>query len=198
MAGYTDADDRRFQISDLRLIVHCQLTIGARMTRRLLVLGLALLSAVSLMAQSAITVFENGRVIVGDGKVLDNASVVVDGTRITQVGPASAVKAPAGATRVSLTGKTLMPAIVDTHVHTSTTRDALITDLKQRAQFGIGAAMSLGLDPGDFAFKARSENIPGAARFFTAGRGITAPEQGRTDVPYWITTDAEARKAVQE
>jgi imidazolonepropionase-like amidohydrolase len=58
--------------------------------------------------------------------------------------------------------------------------------------------MSLGLDPGDFAFQVRGETIPGAARFFTAGRGITAPEQGRTDVPYWITTDAEARKAVQE
>ena len=168
------------------------------MTRRLLVLGFALLSATVMRAQSTITVFENGRVIVGDGKVIENASVVVDGTRITQVGPAGGIKAPAGATRVSLTGKTLMPAIVDTHVHTSTTRDALITDLKQRAHFGIGAAMSLGLDPGDFAFQVRGETIPGAARFFTAGRGITAPEQGRTDVPYWITTDAEARKAAQE
>ena len=36
------------------------------------------------------------------------------------------------------------------------------------------------------------------ARYFLAGRGITMPEPGRTDVPYWITTEAEARKAVQE
>jgi imidazolonepropionase-like amidohydrolase len=149
-------------------------------------------------AQSTVTIFENGRVIVGDGKVFDNASVVVDGTRITQVGPASSIKAPAGATRVSLTGKTLMPALVDAHVHTSTTREALITDLKNRARLGIGAVMSLGLDPGDFAFQVRSENIPGAARFFTAGRGITAPEPGRTDVPYWITTEEQARNAVRE
>jgi imidazolonepropionase-like amidohydrolase len=149
-------------------------------------------------AQSTVTIFENGRVIVGDGKVIENASVVVDGTRITQVGPASSVKAPAGAARVSLAGKTLMPALVDTHVHTSTTRDALINDLKQRARFGVSAAMSLGLDPGDFAFQVRGENIPGAARFFTAGRGITAPEPGRTDVPYWITTEDQARNAVRE
>ncbi len=40
--------------------------------------------------------------------------------------------------------------------------------------------------------------MPGAARFFTAGRGITTPEPGRTTAPYWITTAAEARKAVQE
>ena len=167
------------------------------MARRFLILAIAALSTLVLGAQSSITVFEGGRVIVGDGKVIENATVVVDGTRITLVGPGNITASP-GATRVSLAGKTLMPAIVDTHVHTSTTRDALVNDLKQRAHFGVGAAMSLGLDPGDFAFKVRGESIPGAARFFTAGRGITAPEPGRTDVPYWITTPEQARKAVQE
>ena len=147
-------------------------------------------------AQSAVTIFEGGRVIVGNGRVLDNASVVVEGTRITQVG--ANIKAPAGATRVSLAGKTLMPAIVDAHVHTSTTTAELETDLRRRAQFGIGAALSLGLDGTDAAFDQRVKTTPGLARIFTAGRGITAPEKGRTDVPYWITTEAEARKAVQE
>ena len=78
----------------------------------------------------------SGRVIVGDGRVIDNASVVVKGTRITQVGAASIIKAPAGATRVSLAGKTVMPAIVDAHVHTSTTAPELETDLRRRAHFG--------------------------------------------------------------
>jgi imidazolonepropionase-like amidohydrolase len=168
------------------------------MARSFTALVVAALAAVVLHAQPVVTVFENGRVIVGDGKVIENASLLVQDARITQVGPAATIKAPAGATRVSLAGKTVMPAIVDTHVHTSTTRDALVNDLKQRAHFGVGAAMSLGLDPGDFAFKVRAESIPGAARFFTAGRGITAPEPGRTDVPYWITTPEQGRKAVQE
>ena len=44
----------------------------------------------------------------------------------------------------------------------------------------------------------RNEVIPGAARFFSAGRGITMPEPGRITVPHWITTEAEGRKAVQE
>jgi imidazolonepropionase-like amidohydrolase len=173
----------RYQNFDFRLIV---------------AIGTLAVASLTLRAQSTVTIFENGRVIIGDGRVLENASVVVDGSRITQVGAAASIKAPAGATRVSLAGKTLMPTLVDTHVHTSTTREALIKDLKDRAHFGIGAAQSLGLDPGDFAFQVRGETIPGAARFFTAGRGITAPEQGRTDVPYWITTEAQARKAVQE
>jgi len=44
----------------------------------------------------------------------------------------------------------------------------------------------------------RAETIPGAARFLSAGRGITMPEPGRITVPHWITSEAEGRKAVQE
>ncbi len=168
------------------------------MTHRLLVLGFALLAAISVRAQSVVTVFEGGRVIVGDGRVLENTTVVVDGSRITQVGSASSIKAPAGATRVSLAGKTLMPAIVDAHVHTSTTAAELDTDLRRRAHYGVGAALSLGLDGTEAPFDQRARTVPGMARIFTAGRGITAPEKGRTEVPYWITTDAEGRKAAQE
>jgi len=144
------------------------------------------------------TVFEGARVIVGDGRVIDSASIVMQGDRLTQVGPAATVKAPAGATRVSLAGKTVMPAIVDTHVHTSTTDAALVTDLQQRAKFGIGAALSMGLDGTDVAFAQRDKTVPTLARLFTAGRGITAPEKGRTEVPYWITTPDEGRQAVRE
>jgi len=87
--------------------------------------------------------------------------------------------------------------LIDTHVHLSTTRDALIRDLKRRAYFGISAAQSMGTD-GFQLLPMRSENIPGAARYFSAGRGITRPEPGRPNVPYWINTEAEARNAVRE
>jgi len=170
------------------------------MDRRLLLVPVAVmvLAGWSLSAQSTVTVFEGGRVIVGDGKVIDSASVVVTGDRITQVGPASSITAPANATRVSLAGKTMMPAIVDTHVHTSTTAPELENDLRQRARFGVGAALSMGLDGTEAPFAQRARTTPGLARLFLAGRGITAPEKGRTDVPYWITTPEEGRKAVQE
>ena len=161
-------------------------------------LALVALATLALTAQSSVTLFENGRVIVGDGKVLENASFLVQDSRITQVGPASAIKAPAGAARVSLAGKTVMPAIGDAHVHTSTTAPELETDLRRRAHFGVGAALSMGLDGTDAAFAQRGKTTPGLARIFTAGRGITAPEKGRTEVPFWVTTPEEARKAVQE
>jgi len=148
---------------------------------------------------SSATVFEGARLIAGDGRAaVDNAAFVVDGGRFTQVGKAGEVRVPSGAARVNLKGKTVMPALTDTHTHLSQTREALIEDLKRRAYYGVAAAMSLGQDRGDLPFQIRAETIPGAARFRTAGRGITAPEPGRTDIPYWITTAEEGRKAVQE
>jgi imidazolonepropionase-like amidohydrolase len=44
----------------------------------------------------------------------------------------------------------------------------------------------------------RGQAAPGMARVFTAWHGITRPEPGRTMAPYWINTEAEGRKAVQE
>jgi imidazolonepropionase-like amidohydrolase len=58
--------------------------------------------------------------------------------------------------------------------------------------------MSLGQDTGDVAYQVRAETIPNAARFHTAGRGLTGPEPGRSAAPFWVTTEAEARKDVDE
>jgi imidazolonepropionase-like amidohydrolase len=145
------------------------------------------------------TLFEGARLIDGmGGPAVDNAAIVVENGRITAVGRAGQVTAPAVAARVSLAGKTVMPALVDAHVHTATVRDQLVEQLRAKAYFGVSAALSMGLDNTDVAFTVRNEVIPGAARLRTAGRGITAPEPGRTDAPYWVTNAAEARKAVQE
>jgi imidazolonepropionase-like amidohydrolase len=174
------------------------------MSRALLLLAVVSFSACSSAAPeqaapaSTATIFEGARVIVGDGEAIENATFIVDGGRLTQVGSAGSVQAPAGAKRVDLAGKTVMPAIIDTHTHLSRERDALVNDLHRRAYWGVGAAMSLGQDNGDVPFQVRDETISDAARYRTAGRGITAPEPGRTDIPYWVTSEAEARKAVQE
>jgi imidazolonepropionase-like amidohydrolase len=161
-------------------------------------ISLGFLAACSMpTSERSVTVYEGARLVVGDGRVIENATLVVDGTKIAQAGAAADVRVPAGATRVSLAGKTVMPMIVDTHVHLSETRDALIRDLRQRAYYGVSAALSMGTD-GYELLPMRDEVIPGAARFRSAGRGITMPEPGRTTVPYWVTTAAEGRKAVAE
>jgi imidazolonepropionase-like amidohydrolase len=149
-------------------------------------------------APSGVTAFEGARVIVGDGRAIENATIVVEGARITQVGPAAEVRVPAGAAHVNLAGKTVMPAIIDTHTHLSQTREALVRDLTRRAYYGVSAALSMGTDETEAELKMRGETTPGMARVFTAWRGITRPEPGRTTAPIWINTDAEGRKAVQE
>src|SRR5436309_5465669 len=61
--------------------------------------------------------FEGARIIVGDGRTIENGAVLVEGDTITRVGKKGDVHAPKGATRVDLTGKTMMPGIVLTHGH---------------------------------------------------------------------------------
>ncbi len=145
------------------------------------------------------TVYEGARVITGTASApIENATFVVDGGKFTQVGGAGQVQVPAGATRVDLRGKTVIPAIVDTHVHMPTNREELITALQRKAYYGVGVVMSLGQDTGDVAFQVRNEMPPNGARLRTAGRGLTMPEPGRGTAPYWVSTTDEARKAVQE
>jgi imidazolonepropionase-like amidohydrolase len=143
------------------------------------------------------TAYQGARLIVGDGRMIENATLVVEGAKIAQAGAAASVQVPAGAARVNLAGKTVMPMIIDTHVHLSSDRDALIRDLKQRAYYGVSAALSLGMD-GYELLDVRGQAIPGAARFYSAGRGITMQEPGRTTVPYWVSSAADGRKAVEE
>ena len=145
------------------------------------------------------TVFEGARLIVGDGSAaIEDAVFVVEGDRITQAGQRADVEIPESATRVDLSGKTVMPALVNTHVNLASTRAERIDQLQHMAYYGAGLAVSLGLDDGDVAFEMRDEVIADGARSRTAGRGITAPEEGRTEVPIWITSETEARTAVQE
>src|SRR6266571_96503 len=148
-------------------------------------------------AAQAVTAFEGARLIVGDGRVIENAALMVDGTKIAQAGKAADVRVPAGAARVNLAGKTVMPMIIDTHVHLSPTREPLLRDLRGRAYWGVSAVLSMGTD-GYEVLGVHNEVIPGAARYLSAGRGITAPEPGRTTAPYWVTSAAEGRKAVDE
>ena len=146
---------------------------------------------------SDVTVFEGARIIVGDGSApIENGVLVMDGMVFVAVGTAEEVDVPDGAAHVDLTGKTVMPAIVDTHVHLSETIEDVRTDLLRRGYFGISAAMSLGRDS-DELVATRGDFIPGAARFFSSGRGITRHEPGRPMGAIWIDSVEEGLEAVR-
>src|SRR5258708_2006928 len=152
--------------------------------------ALVVLTAVVGQASAqGVTAYKGPRIIGGDARVLETPPRVGSGTKITQAGGT----VPAGATRVNLAGKTVMPMLLDTHTHLGTTREKLVLDLRQRAYFGVGAAMSLGADNFEL-LDLRNNDTPGMARFLSAGKGISRTE-GRPTLE--INSVEEARKAVQ-
>jgi imidazolonepropionase-like amidohydrolase len=159
--------------------------------------------------------FEGARLIVGDGSpLLETSAFVVDNGKLTWVGRKGERQAPGSALRVDLSGKTVMPALVDAHSHlgytnvkanstaaANFTRENLIDHLQRYAYYGIAATLSMGVDRGEVPFLLRDNPVPGAALFRTAGRGIALPNAGpgadyRKDAPYGVTTEQEARRAV--
>lgn len=163
-----------------------------------------------------VTVFEGARVITADGPPIENAAFVVEGDRFGRVGRRGEVEIPAGAARVDLTGTTVMPAMIDVHSHLGFldmadmsmskdhfTKANLIDHLERYAYHGFAAVCSFGTDMGDLPFQMREEVIQNAALYRTVGRGLAYPGSGpadpsRNDVPYAVTTEAEARTAVRD
>lgn len=111
---------------------------------RLLALSVALLSAalaIGLRAQqpAAVKAFTGLRLIDGtDRAPIANATIVVRDGRIVAAGPGVAV--PAGAQSVALTGKTVIPGLINAHGHVN----APDRDLKTYAAYGVTTVFSLG------------------------------------------------------
>jgi imidazolonepropionase-like amidohydrolase len=187
----------------------------------LFVAGLLLAAACSWPAagqapRPTVTVFEGARLIMGDGGAIEDATFIVENGRFTAVGRKGELSVPAGAAHVDLSGKTVMPAIVDAHGHpgfldaatgqlskANFTRENFVDHLERYAYHGIAATISTGTDMGELAYKLRAETIPNAALIRTVGLGLAYPGSGptdssRNDVPYAVTSVAEARKAVQD
>ncbi|HEY1242688.1 MAG TPA: amidohydrolase family protein [Bryobacteraceae bacterium] len=181
--------------------------------------NLVILTALCIAQASAqqATLFEGARLIIGDGTPpIENSAFVVAGDRIAQVGKKGEVRAPAGATRVDLTGKTVMPALVDTHTHLgwdilrtgqmgadTYTRENLVDHLRREAYYGIAAVQSMGIDRGDIAYQLRAHPVPDGALFRVAGRGMALPNAGPgreywKPVAYGVANENEARAAVRE
>jgi imidazolonepropionase-like amidohydrolase len=159
--------------------------------------------------KTGVTVFEGARLITGDGGApIENSAFLVENNLFTGVGRRGELQVPAGAMHVDLTGKTVMPAMVDLHGHIGFqhvaegtmakefyTRENLIDHLERLAYHGVGAVVSIGdLEDrsdlhggrthwGDVPLQVRKEIIPNAALFRTAGTGIAWPGSGAQGHP---------------
>ncbi|MDA4128866.1 MAG: amidohydrolase family protein [Thaumarchaeota archaeon] len=66
----------------------------------------------------ALTILEGGNLIDGKGRFIRDAIVVIDDSKIAQAGSAAETKIPPGKNReIELNGMTVMPGLIDVHVH---------------------------------------------------------------------------------
>ena len=149
------------------------------------------------------------------GPPVANAALVITDGRIVWAGPASRAKAPANAEAIDLTGKYVMPGIINLHGHVGNTRglaqdpanftrENVERNLHTYASFGVTSVMSMGTDQ-ELVYQVRSEQRSGRARttrMFTAGRGFTGEggypttAPGMRGVPFEIASPAQAKQAV--
>ena len=126
--------------------------------------SLLFLLSVSVMVEAQrstrITLFEGALLIMGDGNApIENSAFIVENDRFTSVGRNGELQGPRGAVRVDLTGKTVMPALVDVHSHfgflnqkngtmskENFNAQNLLEHLERYAYHGFAAAISMGTD----------------------------------------------------
>lgn len=175
-------------------------------------------------AQSdALVSYEGARLITGDGtSVIQDGVLVVRGTTIEQIGARNVVTVPAGARRVDLRGKTVMPLIVNVHGHigymkgattdkTHYSRENVLDHLRRSMYYGVGVVQSLGTDRDDVELRVRDEQRAGTLRdpslalLFTADQGLVAPTPQQAnggpafapDVVHETTSPEDARQFVR-
>ena len=105
--------------------------------------------------------YDGAHVIIGDrSDPISVATIIVDNGTIVDIGRQGDVSTPTGATIVDLSGKTVMPALVNLHGHVgfqrgltydaaNYTQENIVDHLNQYAYHGVGVIVSLGTDAGD-------------------------------------------------
>lgn len=166
----------------------------------------------------AVTLFEGARIIAGDGSApIEDSAFVVENDTFTRVGTRGDLPVPEGTARVDLAGKTVIPALIDGHSHIgymkhltsgpqNYTREHILDHMYRFAYHGVAASQAMGSDFGDVWVGVRDDiragKYPEAARFLSAGRGLSPEDEVRPDnmrhSAYVIRTEADARQAVRE
>jgi imidazolonepropionase-like amidohydrolase len=152
---------------------------------------------------SQAVVYEGGRMITGDGSPpIERGAFVVQNGHISAIGTQGAVTAPAGATRVDLTGKTVMPAMINVHVHIgyegytswraeNYTPQNVLDHLQRAAFYGTAVTQSVGTSPTDASIQFQRDQqagkFPPASRFFFMP-GMAPPNGGPDAVLRAATT----------
>lgn len=146
------------------------------------------------------------RLFDGTGRApLEQSTLVIRNGRIEAVGAPGAVTIPADAMRIDLTGKTILPGLVNAHGHLSADqsdrpiREKLIGQLRVYADYGITTVVVLGTGADDLeeAVKLRYEQESGTldrARVYVAGpslQRLQTADEARTRVDSYADANVD-------
>lgn len=152
-----------------------------------------------------------GRIIDGNGGLaVEPGTVLVEGDAIRAVGPSDQVEVPADAERIDASDKTVMPGVMDGHMHVTTMPENLKTakahlegnllglwKLRQCLRWGTTTVANMGGCPENVALRDAidSGKATGAARMVVFGmvNATGGHVRGRSADGPW-----EVRKAVRE
>ena len=150
-----------------------------------LTLGLLAAGALSVVAHAEVKVFQNFTLVDSvKGVATPAQAMIVDNGKIRWVGPLAKLKTPERSIIEDLSGKYVMPGLIDLHVHLGTVRDltqtaefytkqSVETDLRRYAAYGVTTVQSLGTDK-DLIFDIMKQRTgrPTYSRVYSAGQGL--------------------------
>ena len=168
-------------------------------------------------------VFDGARLLDGTGSpAVEDSVFVVENGRFTAAGPRASTKVPGSATHVNLAGKTVMPGMINAHVHIgyegyttwraeNYTFDNVVDHLTREAYYGTAVTTSVGTN--FEAVAAQVEKAQQAGKLPLTSRlqwlpGFAAPNGGpdqvlrvatsQLHVVHEVTTPDEARAEVRK
>jgi imidazolonepropionase-like amidohydrolase len=156
----------------------------------------AILGIFDIHGQSRTLVLDNARIVDGGGGTpVERGRIVIEEGRIARIGPVGQVPLPAGAETVDLTGRTVLPGLIDLHFH--------IEDDPKLALRQLSNGVTAFRDPGQWEERfeelrrmIEADHLPGP-RIFTAGPHIDGehPAYPRDAV---VARDAEEARQLAE
>ena len=164
--------------------------------------------------KARIVVLKGARLIDGTGRpAIENSVLVIEGDRIMSAGPAAGITIAKDADVRDVSGKTIMPALINLHGHLGLstngadvapqyTQENVVKQLNKYLSYGIATVASFGQDE-DEIFKVRDAQHAGnvsGARVFTAGHGFLeyTGRSNPNDHRYRPQNPEEARADVRE
>jgi imidazolonepropionase-like amidohydrolase len=173
----------------------------------LIVVGIALLCSLqSLAAQEKPIAILHARLIDGiGGPPIEDAVLILEGSKIKYSGPANAASVPPGAQLIEAKGKTVMPGLADMHVHLQGGWDGISVDLLGYQRYlnaMLYAGITTVLDTGDYQpwiLQLRQEAASGrllSPRIYCTGAMIDATDPAWPDLAYALSSRTQIPELV--